>query len=84
MGDGVTNTPSDSIPIITAQITITLGLSAEGDRAIHTDFVDVAAGLDDEGKEQIIQYFDGRLMLALAEDNFKICHGLLMSNDDDE
>lgn len=76
-------TSSDQIPMagITGRITIEIGWDSDGQRGISFHFEDLL-NTDEDGNTQLLGYFDGKMALAAAQDEFMMKH--LFPADDDE
>ena len=70
--------------MITGEIRIQVGFDENGSRGIHCIFLDRSNDPADDRPEdeKILGYFEGKQMLAVAQDQFLIQHGLL--NDPNE
>lgn len=70
--------------MITGEIRIQVGFDENGVRGIHCIFLDKSNDPADNRTEdeKILGYFEGKQMLAVAQDQFLIQHGLL--NDPNE
>jgi len=74
----------DELSAITGRITITLGLKPEtGERGMTFLFEDLM-NLDEDGKSQLLGYFEGRMMLGCASDEFYHKHFHDDDDDDDD
>ena len=72
------------LSMVTGRITIEVGFSENGTRGMHCVFQDLSNNPEDDRTEdeKILGYFEGKQMLAVAQDQFLIQHGLL--NDPNE
>lgn len=72
------------LSMVTGRITIEVGFSENGTRGMHCVFQDLSNNPEDDRTEdeKILGYFEGKQMLAIAQDQFLIQHGLL--NDPNE
>ena len=72
------------LSMVTGEIRIQVGFDENGTRGMHCVFQDLSNNPEDDRTEdeKILGYFEGKQMLAIAQDQFLIQHGLL--NDPNE
>lgn len=71
------------LQVVTGQILIQQGFNADGLASIFCQFYDVSQGEDADGNSVSLNYFDGKKMLAVAEDQFLMQCGLMHAHPGD-
>lgn len=62
-----------SIPVVTGRITIEIGITENGERCVTHLFEDLC-NLDEDGNPHLLGYFDGKMALGTASDEFMMKH----------
>lgn len=65
------------LAFIQSRIVIEAGLDKDGNRGVSCGFYDLSKEVDENGQPFAISYFEGKQLLAVAEDQFLIQYGML-------